>query len=113
MSIIGEVQFNITFNGAFQEYQNFMGFVIYDFNDSEILTRQVNFQEQPGEFGQDIQTHQYKSYGSYFPRIILTNNISQIELNLSLEVEQCVSDFKLHFENITYIVFSCCDTNNY
>ena len=106
MSNLGDVQFNITFNGTFQEYQNFMGFVIYDFNDSEILTRLVKFQEQPREFGQDIQTHQYKSYGSYFPRIILTNNISQIELNLSLEVEQCVSDFQLLFENKSYIIYN-------
>ena len=84
------------------EYPNFMGFVDYDFNDSQTLTRLVNFQEYSKEFGMDVQTHLYKSYGTYYPKIVLRNNISIIKMNLRLEVEQCVTDFKLDYEDKRY-----------
>ena len=83
-----------------------MGFVFYDFNDSETINRLVNFQEQTEGFGLDTQNHLFKSYGTYYPRIILTNNISQIKMNLRLEVEQCVSEFQLLFENKPYIFWN-------
>ncbi len=80
-----------------------MGFVDYDFNDSETLTRSVNFSANSDEIGLDIQTHLYNSYGTYYPKVILRNNISLVEINITVEVEQCVTDFKIEFEEKRYL----------
>ena len=94
---IADVDFNITFNGDEEEYPNYMGFMLFDFNDSETFTRLVDFKEISDRWFLDIQNHTYKSYGTYYPKLVLKNNISEVEHNFSLEVEQCVNDFQIGF----------------
>ena len=102
IAFIADVQFNITFAGTVEEYPNYMGFMSFDFNDTETLTRLVNFQN--GFFGQfhELQLHTYKSYGTYYPKLVLTNNITEEEHDFLIEVEQCIRDFSIGLTTPAY-----------
>ena len=93
--LIADVQFNITFNGDVNEYPNYMGFIFFDFNDSETITRLVGFKELSESKFLDFQYHTYKSYGTYYPKLLLTNNISEVSQGFRIEVEQCITDFTI------------------
>jgi len=97
--VIVSVLFNITFNGTTEEYPNYMGFMAINFDDGENLTRLVDFKEQNNGIFLDNQTHLYKSFGTYHPRISLFNNISVEEMDLEFDVEQCVQNFRVVFDN--------------
>ena len=72
-----------------------MGFLEIDYNDGETLIRELDFQEHVGGVFLDMQSHTYESYGTYYPRILLKNNVSQMEMNFTIEVEQCVNGLKI------------------
>ena len=104
--IIAEVFFNINFKGTMDEYPNYLNFLEIDFNDSETLTRDLAFQVSEEDEGiyVALESHKYKSYGTYYPRVVLTNNVSRLELNLRVEVEQCVSGFKIGITSERYLL---------
>ncbi len=76
-----------------------MGFMRIDFDDGENLTRLVDFKDQNNGIFLDVQTHLYKSFGTYSTKIILNNNISDVEMEFEIEVEQCVQNFEVGFGN--------------
>lgn len=77
------------------EYPNYMSFLEINYNDGETLIRALDFQEDAEGVFVDMESHIYESYGTYYPRILLTNNISQIEMNYTIEAEQCVNGLKI------------------
>ncbi len=78
-----------------------MVFMTIDFNDGENLTRLVHFKEQNGIF-LDKQAHLYMSYGTFYTKIFLRNNISEIVMNYTLEIEQCVPRLEIAFDEDRY-----------
>ena len=79
-----------------------MGFVFFDFNDSETFTRLVDFKVSSEDKFLDFQIHTYKSYGTYYPKLVLTNNISEEEHEFRIEVEQCITDFSIGLTTPAY-----------
>ena len=74
-----------------------------DFNDAESLTRLLNLTRETESLFLDTESHLYRSYGTYYPRVKLWNNISSIEMNLAIEVEQCVTDFQIFLANERHV----------
>ena len=72
-----------------------MGFVLFDFNDSDTLTRLVDFKKHSESEFYDLENHKYKSYGTYYPKLVLKNNISEVSYDFRIEVEQCITDFSI------------------
>ena len=85
-----------------EEYPNYMGFLEIDFNDSETLRRELDFQANEDGYFMDAANHTYKSYGTYYPKIILRNNVSQVEMKFRIEVDQCVNNFEIGLTSSRY-----------
>ena len=77
-----------------EEYPNYMGFLEIDFNDSETLIRELDFRKGADGYFVDAENYTYESYGTYYPKIILKNNVSQMEMHFRIDIDQCVSEFE-------------------
>ena len=77
------------------EYPNYMSFLEINYNDGETLIRALDFHEDVEGVFVDMESHIYESYGTYYPRILLKNNVSQIEMNYTIEAEQCVNGLNI------------------
>ena len=100
-----DVAFNITFNGTDEEYPNYFGFLTMDFNDSSSVKRFIEFEPDPSGFYFEMEVHLYESYGTYYPHLVMFNNISEVDWNFTIEVEQCVMDFEIFFDNERYFYY--------
>ena len=78
-----------------EDFPNYMDFITFDFNDSETLTRLTDFQQDSDSLYIEMQDHTFKSYGTYYAKIMITNNISKVEKNLPIIIEQCITDFQI------------------
>ena len=80
-----------------------MGTIFIDFNDTETITRPLHLSEETESGFLDTEPHLYQSYGTYYPSIKLWNNITSTEMNLTIEVEQCVTNFQIFLANERHV----------
>ena len=76
-----------------------MAYALFNFGDGQTLSRAIAwtaFDDSSGYY--DVVAHTYNSYGSYHPKVTLTNNVSQIVLTIDIEIEQCVEGFAIQFD---------------
>ena len=93
--MIADVSFNIAYNCSTEDFSNYSNLIMIDFNDSETLTRPADFKQASDLLFIEMQNHTYKSYGTYYAKIMIANNISMVKKDLPIIIEQCISDFQI------------------
>ena len=83
-----------------------MSFIKFDFGDFVDSSRELQWINQSDGTWLDTESHTFQTFGTYQPQIVLTNNVSLLGLHLSLEVEQCVTGFRVNYTSPEYEFFT-------
>ena len=97
------VQFNLTFFGDPKVLPNYFGFAEYTFNDSDTVKVPIiwTVQDNNQTYIHSI-SHIYSRFGTYYPQITLSNNVSLVRLQRTVIVEQCVRGLRLTLHKARY-----------
>ena len=102
---IGAVTFTILFLGLAVSLPNHNAFAKFDFGNGQTQLKSLVWTALADGSGfYDSVLHTYATYGTYHPTVTLTNNVSELALNLDIEVEQCVAGFTISFDKNGYTI---------
>ncbi len=91
----------IIYHGLEADLPWLSSFLELDFNDSNKITQELEWVYKDGKYIH-TENHIYKKFGTYNIFAHLWNNVSSVNLETKIEVDECIASISAQYVSLTY-----------